>query len=112
MMLFPEIGLDNAFDAQKRLSQDLSQFEELMVPKDFKRVIPEEYKSLPALQRRAEVVMTFKKPDGAPFDIDGNLFDTVSIKMVVDGYNAPLTGGNFVDLVNRGFYNGMAVSDL
>lgn len=25
--------------------------------------------------------------------------------MVIDGYNAPLTGGNFVDLVNRGFYN-------
>ena len=27
--------------------------------------------------------------------------------IVVDGYNAPVTAGNFVDLVNRGFYNGL-----
>ena len=29
--------------------------------------------------------------------------------MVVDGYSAPVSGGNFVDLVNRGIYNGMPV---
>ena len=29
--------------------------------------------------------------------------------MVVDGYNAPLTGGNFVDLINKGFYNNMKI---
>ena len=27
--------------------------------------------------------------------------------IVLDGYNAPVTAGNFVDLVNRGFYNGL-----
>jgi peptidylprolyl isomerase len=26
---------------------------------------------------------------------------------VVDGYNAPVTAGNFVDLVDRGFYDGL-----
>jgi len=26
---------------------------------------------------------------------------------VVDGYNAPVTAGNFIDLVQRGFYNGL-----
>ena len=30
-----------------------------------------------------------------------------TMTIVLDGYNAPVTAGNFVDLVNRGFYNGM-----
>lgn len=29
--------------------------------------------------------------------------------MVVDGYNAPVTAGNFVDLVDKKFYDGMDV---
>ena len=32
-----------------------------------------------------------------------------TLKIVVDGYNAPVTGGNFVDLVQRGFYNNMEI---
>jgi peptidylprolyl isomerase len=31
-----------------------------------------------------------------------------TMKAVVDGYNAPVTAGNFVDLVQRGFYDGLA----
>ena len=31
------------------------------------------------------------------------------MRMVVDGYTAPITGGNFVDLVQRGFYDGMKI---
>ena len=30
------------------------------------------------------------------------------ITIQVDGNNAPITAGNFVDLVNRGVYNGLA----
>jgi len=106
------IGLDDAFDAQKVLSQELSRFEELMVPPTFTRTIPDEFKSLPSLQRRAEVEMTFKKPDGSQYDVEGRLYDSVTVKMVIDGYNAPLTGGNFVDLVSKGFYNGMTVYQI
>jgi peptidylprolyl isomerase len=29
--------------------------------------------------------------------------------VVVDGYTAPVNGGNFVDLVNKGLYNGMNI---
>jgi len=29
--------------------------------------------------------------------------------MIIDGYNAPVTGGNFIDLVDVGFYNGKKV---
>ena len=34
----------------------------------------------------------------------------VNIKMVIDGYNAPITGGNFVDLINKGFYNNRVIT--
>jgi peptidylprolyl isomerase len=30
-----------------------------------------------------------------------------NLTLVVDGYSAPVTAGNFVDLVQRGFYNGL-----
>ena len=29
--------------------------------------------------------------------------------MVLDGYNAPLTAGNFFDLVSKGFYDGIEI---
>ena len=53
---------------------------------------------------RAEVAMTFKKADGSQYDVDGKLYDQVDIRMVIDGYNAPLTGGNFVDLIDKVSY--------
>ena len=31
------------------------------------------------------------------------------LRIVVDGFNAPVTGGDFVDLVHRGFYSGMEI---
>jgi len=65
---------------------------------------------LPQLQGRAVVEFELKKAEaGEQFNIDGELFEKVKLKVTVDGYNAPLTGGNFVDLVSKGFYNGMAV---
>ena len=45
--------------------------------------------------------MTFKKADGTQYDVDGKLYDQVDIRMVIDGFNAPLTGGNFVDLIEK-----------
>lgn len=35
-----------------------------------------------------------------------------NLTIVVDGYNAPVNGGNFVDLVQRGFYDGLSFIDL
>ena len=31
------------------------------------------------------------------------------MRIVVDGYNAPITAGNFVELVDMKFYDGMLV---
>ena len=65
--------------------------EESMV-KEFPFEIPPEYSHLPQLKGRATVEIKTNK---------GNL------TLVVDGYSAPITAGNFVDLVQRGFYNGL-----
>lgn len=54
--------------------------------------------------------MTIKKADGSQYEINGELYNDVKIKMVIDGYNAPLTGGNFVDLIKKGFYNNKAIT--
>lgn len=34
---------------------------------------------------------------------------TVTLTLVVDGYNAPVSAGQFVDLVQRKFYDGMDI---
>jgi peptidyl-prolyl cis-trans isomerase B (cyclophilin B) len=49
-------------------------------------------KNLPRLEGKATVVMTVK---GSPITIE------------VDGTNAPVTAGNFVDLVQKGVYDGL-----
>ena len=52
--------------------------------------IPNDYQTLPQLNGRAVVVIdTSKGP----------------ITIMVDGYNAPITAGNFLDLVQREFYD-------
>jgi hypothetical protein len=37
-----------------------------------------------------------------------NVKDAV-LQIVLDGYNAPVTAGNFLDLVERKFYDGMEI---
>ncbi|HEY9761539.1 MAG TPA: peptidylprolyl isomerase [Trichocoleus sp.] len=73
------------------LLEDVSHLEELMVTQ-FPFEVPEEYSDLPQLKGRATV--QFETAKG-------------SMKAVIDGYSAPVTAGNFVDLVQRGFYDGV-----
>lgn len=63
---------------------------EALMVNGFPFQVPAEYQNLPQLLGRATVKLTTSK---------GN------ITVVVDGYSAPVTAGNFVDLVKRGFYN-------
>ena len=58
--------------------------------------VPTEYANLPQLKGRAKVKLETTKGD---------------LTIVVDGYNAPVNGGNFVDLVQRGFYDGLPFLD-
>lgn len=70
----------------------VGQLEALMVT-EFPFAVPAEYANLPQLKGRATLKMETEK---------GTLI------FVVDGYNAPVTAGNFVDLVQRGFYDGLS----
>ncbi len=72
----------------------VGELEALMVT-EFPFEVPEEYADLPQLKGRATVEMVTEKG---------------KITIVVDGYNAPITAGNFVDLVQRGFYDNIDVT--
>lgn len=74
-----------------KLLDYVGELEELMVQK-FPFEVPSEYSNLPQLKGRATVEIETNKG---------------SITIVVDGYSAPVTAGNFIDLVQRGFYNGL-----
>lgn len=88
--------------------RDIGVLEEDMV-KQFPYEIPSEYDYLPQLKGRAVVELTIKKANNQKFDLDGQLFEQGHLTLVIDGYSAPVTGGCFADLVNRGFYDGMKV---
>lgn len=69
----------------------IGELEQLMVS-GFPYEVPAEYISLPQLKGRATVAMeTSQGP----------------LTIVVDGYSAPVNAGNFVDLVQRKFYDGL-----
>ena len=76
---------------RRELLNQVTELEELMA-QGFPFEVPEEYANLPQLKGRATVEIETTK---------GNL------KILVDGYSAPVNGGNFVDLVQRGFYDGL-----
>ncbi|ELR97827.1 peptidylprolyl isomerase [Gloeocapsa sp. PCC 73106] len=69
----------------------ITELQDLMV-QGFPFEVPEEYSNLPQLKGRATVVL--ETTQGL-------------MTVVVDGYSAPVNAGNFVDLVQRGFYNGL-----
>eukprot|EP00188_Purpureofilum_apyrenoidigerum_P003788 Plantae.Rhodophyta-Purpureofilum_apyrenoidigerum.ctg4054.p1 GENE.Plantae.Rhodophyta-Purpureofilum_apyrenoidigerum.ctg4054~~Plantae.Rhodophyta-Purpureofilum_apyrenoidigerum.ctg4054.p1 ORF type:complete len:436 (+),score=103.62 Plantae.Rhodophyta-Purpureofilum_apyrenoidigerum.ctg4054:221-1528(+) len=93
---------------QRDILRNIGKVEQMMV-KEFPYEVPEEYKDLPQLKGRATVEMTLQKADNEKFDIDGVLYDSSNMTMVIDGYTAPITSGNFVDLVRKGFYNKMEI---
>jgi peptidylprolyl isomerase len=57
------------------------------------------YSYLPRLLGRAQVTFRFKRAGAVLGDVT----------IVADGYTAPITAGNFVDLCLRGFYTGLPV---
>ena len=82
---------DGFLAARREALADIGRAEALLVG-PFPFTIPAEFDALPRLLGRATVRLTTTKGD---------------LTAVVDGYNAPLTAGAFVDLVQRGFYDGL-----
>jgi peptidylprolyl isomerase len=82
---------EQVIELQTAVLARVGELEELMVAK-FPFEVPSKYANLPQLQGRATVSVETEKGQ---------------ITLIVDGYSAPLTAGNFVDLVDRGFYDGL-----
>jgi len=76
---------------QESVLDIITEIEELMVV-GFPFEVPAEYNNLPQLKGRAKVSLETTQ---------GNL------TLVIDGYNAPVNAGNFIDLVNKGFYDSL-----
>ena len=82
---------EDVSEIKTELLKKVGKLEELMV-NQFPFEVPSEYANLPQLKGRATVEMETDKG---------------TITFIVDGYSAPVTAGNFVDLVQRGFYDGL-----
>ncbi|MGB5969480.1 MAG: peptidylprolyl isomerase [Spirulinaceae cyanobacterium] len=82
---------EEVWTLRREILAQITDLERFMV-EEFPFEVPTEYANLPQLKGRATVEMETNK---------GNLV------LVVDGYNSPVTAGNFVDLVEKGFYNGL-----
>lgn len=64
--------------------------------------VPAQYASMPLLKGRATVEVNLRL-------VENPTIDRAQMTIVLDGLNAPVTAGNFVDLVQRKFYNNMEV---
>ena len=82
----------DAFLSSRRAALSSIGATEALLVGDFPFAIPEEFDALPRLLGRATVKLRTGKGE---------------MIAVIDGYNAPLTGGAFVDLVQRKFYDGL-----
>ena len=82
---------EDVWTQRKLMLDQVGEIEELMV-KGYPFEVPEEYADLPQLKGRATVEFETTK---------GN------VTVVADGYSAPVTAGDFVDLVNKKFYDGL-----
>jgi len=71
--------------------------------------IPSEFENMPRLQGRATVECIIVKKQGEFRLSDGSTSSEAILTIVLDGYHAPLTSGNFLDLVVRKFYNQMPI---
>lgn len=102
-------ALDKCYLIQDTIQKELTPLEEQMIPAGYVTPVPSDYDDLPQLRGRATVEMKVTKPNGEKFDIEGKLFKEADMKMVIDGYSAPVTSGNFIDLIQKGFYDNMKI---
>ncbi|KAM1356655.1 hypothetical protein ACFX13_031479 [Malus domestica] len=75
-------------------------------------LLPEQYQRYPRFTGRGTVELTIEKGDGSTFspEAGGEPRKTATIQVVIDGYSAPLTAGNFAKLVIDEAYDGTKLS--
>eukprot|EP00956_Cyclotella_meneghiniana_P005867 scaffold7697_cov76-Cyclotella_meneghiniana.AAC.2 len=124
----PVSGMDNlpiidvrAFEeGKKKALFTLAEVGELLVT-NFPYAVPSggKFGNLPRLLGRCTVTFSFERPSNTAASGFG-LFDTSlenkrslgNVTIVADGYAAPITAGNFVDLGMRNFYTGLSVKAM
>eukprot|EP00882_Tetradesmus_deserticola_P016076 GHRQ01017149.1.p1 GENE.GHRQ01017149.1~~GHRQ01017149.1.p1 ORF type:complete len:433 (+),score=166.05 GHRQ01017149.1:128-1426(+) len=87
---------------QRECLETVGSIEEAMV-QGFPFEVPNEYANRPLLKGRAtlEMLVSLSETPEGPRD--------ATLTLVLDGYNAPVSAGQFVDLVQRKFYDGMDI---
>lgn len=117
-------------ESQRMALRKLSEIGELLIP-SFPYDVPQEgkFSYLPRLAGRAEVTFTItrrSKKSGGIFgfgqsdDSETNAVSNTNgkdqvlgnVTIVADGFAAPITAGNFVDLSARGFYTGLPIKEV
>eukprot|EP00238_Polyblepharides_amylifera_P013286 CAMPEP_0196579320 /NCGR_PEP_ID=MMETSP1081-20130531/20065_1 /TAXON_ID=36882 /ORGANISM="Pyramimonas amylifera, Strain CCMP720" /LENGTH=460 /DNA_ID=CAMNT_0041898857 /DNA_START=112 /DNA_END=1494 /DNA_ORIENTATION=+ len=86
---------------QQKLLTTVGLIEEAMMD-GFPFEIPQEYASMPLLKGRATLELKVRYIDNPKVKSD-------TMTIVLDGLNAPVTAGNFMDLVQRKFYDKLEV---
>ena len=85
-----------SFIATRRDALDkIGGLEEYFLPSEFPYSIPQEFDNLPRLLGRAKVNIKTSKGD---------------MQAIVDGFNAPLTAGAFIDLSSKNFYKDLPIN--
>ncbi len=80
---------------RKEALDKIGGLEEYFLPSEFPHSIPSEYDDLPRLLGRAKVNIKTSKGD---------------MLAIIDGFNAPLTAGAFIDLSSKNFYNNLPIN--
>uniref|UniRef100_A0A6N2MEH7 Uncharacterized protein n=2 Tax=Salix viminalis TaxID=40686 RepID=A0A6N2MEH7_SALVM len=98
------VGLASSLDTIAEL--------ELLQAPGLSFLLPQPYLKYPRLTGRGTVEFTIEKVDGSTFspEAGGEPKKNAKIQVVIDGFSAPLTAGNFVKLVVDGAYNGAKLS--
>jgi len=93
---------------QTRVMRELVNLGNLAVPEFPYTVCKATYcEGRPRLLGRATVEMMIARANATAFDGSSGY---VRLTAMLDGYGAPISAGNFVDLVKRGFFNGLPFS--
>ncbi|CAA7058094.1 unnamed protein product [Microthlaspi erraticum] len=100
------IGLASSLDTVAEL--------ELLQASGLSFLLPQQYLNYPRLAGRGTVEITFEKGDGSTFSAEtgGDQRKSATIQVVIDGYSAPLTAGNFAKLVSSGAYDGVKLNTV
>mmetsp|Transcript_33160 Transcript_33160/g.38613 ORF Transcript_33160/g.38613 Transcript_33160/m.38613 type:complete len:601 (+) Transcript_33160:229-2031(+) len=105
-------NLDGTLMGQKIALRSLAEVGELLV-ESFPYAVPTvgKFSFLPRLLGRAQVTFTITRPPskserGSKEQVLGN------VTILADGFAAPITAGNFVDLSSRNFYTGLPVKEM